>query len=76
VLVADVAVRAACADFCGVLADLAVSVVVPEAACDASLARQPFVSWHGVADGGGGMRVWCVADCAALACSLLWGVRR
>lgn len=57
VLVADVAVRAACADFWSVLADLAVSVVVPEAACDASLAQQPFVSWHEAADGGGGMRV-------------------
>lgn len=52
VLIAYVAGRAECAKFWSVLADLAISVVVPESACTDALAQQPLVSWHAQAGGG------------------------
>lgn len=56
-LVDDVACRVARAGFWDVLADLAVSVVVPDRERTASLLQQPFVVWCLLLDGGNGMRV-------------------
>jgi hypothetical protein len=52
-----IAGRAAVGEFCRVLADFAVSVVVPKRAQNPSLTQQPFIAWHVVRSGGNGLRV-------------------
>jgi hypothetical protein len=56
-LVADVVRKVAKAAFWNVLADFAVSAVVPKAARTRQLTNQPFLVWPVVVVGGNGLRV-------------------
>jgi hypothetical protein len=52
-----IAGRAAVGEFWRVLADFAVSAVVPKRAHCLQLTQQPFIAWHVVLPGGNGLRV-------------------
>jgi hypothetical protein len=52
-----IAGRAAVGEFWRVLADFAVSAVVPKRAHGLLLTQQPFIAWHVVLSGGNGLRV-------------------
>ena len=56
-VVERIAGRAAVGEFWRVLADFAVSAVVPRRVQGQLLTQQPFVAWHVVLAGGNGLRV-------------------
>ena len=55
--VEQIAGRAAVGEFWRVLADFAVSALVPKRAQGVKLTQQPFVAWHVVLSHGNGLRV-------------------
>ena len=55
--VEQIAGRAAVGEFWRVLADFAVSAVVPQRAQGVKLTQQPFIAWHVVLSNGNGLRV-------------------
>jgi hypothetical protein len=55
--VEQIAGRAAVGEFWRVLADFAVSAVVPKRAQGSKLTQQPFIAWHVVLSDGNGLRV-------------------
>jgi hypothetical protein len=52
-----IAGRAAVGEFWRVLADFAVSAIIPKRAQGLALTQQPFIAWHVVLSGGNGLRV-------------------